>query len=63
MRWMQEFWQEEGALSTVEYGILLAGLTVLLVVAILALFGNVGNIYNAWANWLEGAPAPIRPPP
>ena len=48
---IKQFLREEEALTTVEYGILLAALTVLVVGGIFLLFQNVGNVYSSWASW------------
>lgn len=48
-----QFFREEEALTTVEYGILLAALTVLVVAAIFALFGNIANVFSVWATWFS----------
>jgi len=48
---IRQFLREEEALTTVEYGIMLAALTVLVVAAIFALFGSVGKIFSTWADW------------
>jgi len=62
MKMIKSFLREEEALTTVEYGILLAGLTVLVVAAIFALFGNIGNVFQAWADWFASpsSTAPLQ---
>ncbi len=50
---IRNFLREEEALTTVEYGILLAALTVFVVAGIFALFGNLGGVFQAWGTWFK----------
>jgi Flp pilus assembly pilin Flp len=58
---IRQFLREEEALTTVEYGIMLAALTVLVVAAIFALFGNVGKVFSSWAQWQGWSSSPPAP--
>jgi len=59
---IRQFLREEEALTTVEYGIMLAALTVLVVAAIFALFSNVGHVFSNWSQWTGWNASPSTSP-
>lgn len=58
MELLKRFWQEEEALTAVEYAIMLAFLTLLVAAALAAFFGNIQQIFQNWADWFGAVPSP-----
>ncbi len=58
MELLKRFWYGEEAVSAVEYAILLAFLSLVVVGAMATFFGSINGIFQDWSDWFKGAPGP-----